>query len=67
MAYANDGLSFIEANVVLTFTEGELAFYAKESGLEKYDESVWEYDKVGLYWYLNKNQIPGHIFVQELR
>ena len=64
MAYANDGLSFMEANVVLTVTEGELAFYTKESGLEKYEECVWEYDKVGLYWYLNKNQIPGHIFVQ---
>jgi len=64
MAYANDGLSFIEANVVLTVTEGELAFYTKESGLEKYEECVWEYDKVGLYWYLNKDQLPAHIFVQ---
>ena len=64
MAYANDGLSFMEANVRLTVTEGELAFYTKESGLEKYEECVWEYDEVGLYWYLNKNQLPSHIFVQ---
>ena len=57
-------MAFVEANVVLTAAQNELAFGTKESALETYEECLWKYNEVCFNIYLNKNQLPAHIFVQ---